>query len=61
MMADTHLCPNTEVGEGGAKSHRSLKSLACYFFSMGKYHYMTSLTSLQIISQSIHIIPDVPQ
>ena len=38
------------VGEGGAKSHRGLNSLACYFFSMGKYHYMTSLTSLQIIS-----------
>ena len=28
---------------------------------MGKYHYMTSLTSLQIISQSIHSIPGVPQ
>ena len=28
---------------------------------MGKYHYMTSLTSLQIISASIHSIPGVPQ
>ena len=37
-------------GGGGSKSHRGLKSLACYFFSMDKYHYMTSLTSLQIIS-----------
>ena len=37
------VLPGNQVGEGGAKSHRGLNSIACYFFSMGRpeYHYMT--------------------